>query len=117
MTWLGWGIVLALTLFQALLLTTLFERLRILAGRWLRSDVGYFTLIILISLGVTIALVWFRTFGYFLVIITAEILVRLDLQDAEFNRFQALIILTFFSLSGLAAGWASSHLMTQDHLK
>ncbi|WP_416670876.1 hypothetical protein [Egbenema bharatensis] len=107
-TWLAWVIVLAFTVFQALLLTTLFDGLKMLLARWLKSDVGYFTLIMLFSLGVTIVFLWFRVFGYILVLIASEVLARLDLQNAGFNRFQALIILSIFSLTGLAVGWAAS---------
>jgi hypothetical protein len=105
---LAWIIVLMFTLFQALLLTTWFDGLRVLFGRWLRSDIGYFTLIVVFSLSVTVALVWFRASGYFLVLISAEILARLDLQNAGFTRVQALIILTLFSVGGLALGWAAN---------
>ena len=107
-TWLAWGIVLAFTLLQALLLTTLFDGLKILLGRWLKSDVGYFVLIMVFSLGVTVVFLWFRVFGYILVLIASEVLVRLDLQNAGFNRVQSLIILSFFSLGGLALGWVVS---------
>lgn len=104
-TWLAWAIVLAFTLLQALLLTTLFDGLKVLIARWLKSDVGYFTLIMVFSLGITIIFLWIRVFGYILVLIASEVLVRLDLQNAGFNRTQALVILSFFSLSGLALGW------------
>jgi hypothetical protein len=104
-TWLAWAIVLAFTVLQALLLTTLFDGLKALIARWLKSDVGYFTLIMVFSLGVTIIFLWIRVFGYVLVLIASEVLVRLDLQNAGFNRTQALVILSFFSLSGLALGW------------
>lgn len=107
-TWLAWAIVLAFTLLQALLLTTLFDGLKALLSRWLRSDVGYFTLIIVFSLGVTVVFLWFRVFGYILVLVASEVLVRLDLQSSGFSRVQSLIILSFFSLSGLALGWAAS---------
>jgi hypothetical protein len=107
-TWLAWSLVLAFTLLQALLLTTLFDGLKALIKAWLKSDIGYFTLIIVASLGVTIVLVWFRIFGYFFVLIAAEILARLDLQNAGFTRVQALLILSTFSLLGLATGWAAT---------
>jgi hypothetical protein len=107
-TWLAWTVVLAFTLLQALLLTTLFDGLKTLISKWLKSDVGYFTLIIVFSLGVTVVFLWFRVFGYILVLVASEVLVRLDLQSAGFNRVQSLIILSFFSLSGLALGWVAS---------
>jgi hypothetical protein len=108
-TWLAWLLVLTFTVLQALLLTTLFDKLKILLGRWLKSDIGYFMLIIVASLGVTVVFLWFRVFGYFLVLIAAEILARLDLQNAGFNRVQALFILSTFSLLGLATGWGATH--------
>lgn len=106
--WLAWALVLAFTLLQALLLTTMFDGFKAFFGSWLKSDMGYFTLIIVVSLGVTIIFLWFRVFGYILVLIAAEVLARLDLQNAGFSRVQALIILSVFSLSGLAVGWAAS---------
>lgn len=107
-TWLAWALVFTFTLMQALLLTTLFDEVRGVIASWLKSDVGYFTLIIVVSLGVTIALVWFRVFGYILVLVSAEILARLDLQNAGFNRIQALLILSLVSFSGLSVGWLTS---------
>lgn len=103
-----WGAVVVFTLLQALLLTTWFDRFKTFVGRWLKSDVGYFTLIIMGSISITMALVWLRTFGYILVLISAEILARLELQTAGFNRWQSLFFLTLFSLAGLAAGWSAS---------
>jgi hypothetical protein len=106
--WVVWAFVLFITLLQALLLTTLFDGVKNFCGRWLKSDVGYFSLIILGALSVTIALVWFKIFGYFLVIISSEILVRLDLQNARLNRWQSLSVLTVTSILGLAVGWSTS---------
>lgn len=99
-----WVLVFGFTLCQALLLTTWFDGLKRFISRWLQSDVGYFTLIIVFALGFTIAVVWFKIFGYFLVLISAEVLARLDLQNAGFNRLQALVILAVVSWAGLVAG-------------
>ncbi|NJO77577.1 MAG: hypothetical protein HC827_03030 [Cyanobacteria bacterium RM1_2_2] len=111
-TWLVWALVLSFTLFQALFLTAWFNGFKRFVSRWLRSDVGYFTLIVVCSLSVTAALVWFKAFGYFLVLVSAEILARLELQNAGYNRVQSLFVLTLVSLAGLAAGW----LFTQSSL-
>lgn len=109
-TLLVWILVFVLTLCQALLLTTWFDGLRRFLSAWLRSDMGYFVLIIICAIGFSAALVWFKTFGYFLVLVSAEILARLDLQNAGFTRLQALVLLTLFSLSGLVAGsWATQN--------
>jgi hypothetical protein len=105
--WAVWALVLSFTLLQALLLTTLFDGVKRFFRRWLRSDVGYFSLILLTSMSVTAALVWFKIFGYFLVLVSAEILARLDLQNAKLNRWQSLAVLTLVSILGLAAGWGA----------
>jgi hypothetical protein len=106
--WSVWAIVLFFTLLQALLLTTLFDGVKLFFRRWLKSDIGYFSLIMLGSLSITAALVWFRMFGYVLVLVSAEILARLDLQNAKLNRWQSLAVLTLVSISGLAVGWSAS---------
>jgi hypothetical protein len=106
--WAVWAFVVFCTLMQALLLTTLFDGVKAFFRRWLKSDVGYFSLIIVSALSVTIAMVWFKMFGYFLVLISAEILARLDLQNANLNRWQSLLVLTSISVLGLAAGWSAS---------
>ncbi|MCU0525944.1 MAG: hypothetical protein MUF72_14065 [Elainella sp. Prado103] len=105
---LAWIGVLSFTVIQSLLLTTWFDSLKRFVRLWLRSDIGYFTLIMVFALGSTGILVWFKTFGYFLVLIAAEVLTRLELQNAGFTRIQALFLLTLFSLAGLATGWAAS---------
>lgn len=104
-----WILVLSFAVIQALLLTTWFDGLRRFIRSWLRSDLGYFTLIIIFSMGLIMALVWFKTFGYFLVLVSAELLARLDLQHAGFNRVQSLFILTLISLAGLATGLTVSY--------
>jgi hypothetical protein len=105
--WSVWAIVLFCTLLQALLLTTLFDGVKLFFRKWLKSDVGYFSLIMIGSMSVTAALVWFRMFGYVLVLVSAEILARLDLQNAKLNRWQSLAVLTFVSVAGLAVGWSA----------
>jgi hypothetical protein len=106
--WFAWSFISTFALLQALLLTTWFIRVRLFFGRWLASDVGYFTLIIVGALSVTAALVWFKVFGYVLVLVSAEILARLELQRAGCNRLQAFLLLTLVSLLGVVAGWSAS---------
>ncbi len=106
--YLAWGLVLGFTLLQALLLTTQFNGLKALVGRWLQSDVGYFTLIFAASLGGTFAFIWSNVTGYFVVLIAAEILARLDLQNARFSRLHSFTILTVISMLGLAVGLIAS---------
>jgi hypothetical protein len=105
---LAWLLVAVVAVLQALFLTTWLDGLKRFARIWLRSDVGYFTLILILAIGSTMALVWFRTFGYCLVLVSAELLARLDLQNAGYSRWQALVILMLVSWLGLGLGWTAT---------
>jgi hypothetical protein len=102
--YLAWGLVLAFTLLQALLLTTLLRGLKRLIARWLRSDAGYFVLILVFSMSVILAFIWNEVAIYFVLLSAAELLARLDLERARVSRLQALLILTLISMTGLAIG-------------
>lgn len=105
---LGWGIAITFTIAQALLLTTAGDRSQLALNAWLRSDLGYFSLVIVSAMLVAFAFIWARIFGYILVVVATELLARLDLQTIGFNRIQSLIILILVSASGLATGWVVS---------
>jgi len=105
---LAWLVVAVMAVVQALFLTTWLDGLKRFSRLWLRSDVGYFTLILILALGSTMALVWFRTFGYCLVLVSAELLARLDLQNAGYSRWHALVILVLVSCLGLGLGWTAT---------
>lgn len=104
--WLIWFAVIVFTLGQALLLTTFATGLRIFIRKWLRSDIGYFSIVILSALSIAFVLVWYHTFAYVLIVIASELLARLDLQSAGYDAWQTLSILTIVSILGLAVGWS-----------
>ncbi|MGB3615552.1 MAG: hypothetical protein WBA10_17290 [Elainellaceae cyanobacterium] len=104
-----WSAAIAFTLGQAFLLTTYSKGFKSAIDIWLRSDLGYFSCVILGALLVAFAFIWIRMFGYILVVVSAEILMRLDLQLIGFNRAQSWLILTLVSFLGLAAGWMASY--------
>ncbi len=105
---LAWLLVGTVASLQALLLTTWFNGLKRFAHLWLSSDLGYFTLILILAISSTMALVWFKTFGHFLVLVSAELLARLDLQNAGYSRWQTLLMLMFVACLGLGLGWAAA---------
>jgi hypothetical protein len=102
--WLLWLAALIFALLQAVLLTTFSKGFRLFFRRWLRSDIGYFSVILISAFSVTVILVWFNIFEYFLAVVGAEILSRMDLQNAKYNEWEALAILTSISVLGLAVG-------------
>lgn len=109
--WLIWALVIVLSLFEALLLTTFTDGLKSIIDSWLQSDLGYFTSVIIGALLLAVALVWINLFGYVLVLLASEMLARLDLQNFGCNRFQSLLVLTGISLLGLFLGQSISRVL------
>lgn len=110
-SWVVWALVIAFALVQALLLTAFADSFRTVIDNWLRSDLGYFASVVIGALFVAFAFVWIRIFSYVLVLVAAEMLARLDLQNAGFNRVQSLLLLTLVSLVGLALGQVANRLI------
>ncbi len=103
--WIVWLVVTTIALTEALLLTTLSQGLRAAIRSWLKSDVGYFSVVLIGAFSSVLVLVWNHVFEYIFLILAAEMLARLDLQMAGLNRWQSLVVLSIVSLSGLVIGW------------
>lgn len=99
----------AAALTQGLLLTTWSSGLKRFINSILASDLGYFSVVMLMGLFTVALLVWVHVLGRFLLIVAAEVLARLDLQSAGINRFRALAVLTIVAFLGLAVGWVARY--------
>jgi hypothetical protein len=106
--WIVWVVVTTVALTEALLLTTLSQGLRAAIRKWLKSDIGYFSIVLIGAFSIALVLVWHHIFEYIFLILAAEILARLDLQMAGLNRWQSLAVLSIVSLLGLAIGWVAN---------
>jgi hypothetical protein len=112
--WPVWVMVIFFALAQALLLTAFAQGFRSFMSSWLKSDIGYFSMIALGAFSITVILVWIHVFEYILMLVGAEVLARLNLQHAGCDKWLSLIILTVVSLGGLAIGWEASHWVGSD---
>lgn len=99
----------AVALTQGLLLTTWSSGLKRFINSILASDLGYFSVVMLMGLFTVALLVWVHVLGRFLLLMAAEVLARLDLQSAGLNRFRALAVLTIVAFLGLAVGWIARY--------
>ncbi|NJN87604.1 MAG: hypothetical protein HC881_16460 [Leptolyngbyaceae cyanobacterium SL_7_1] len=108
----GAGMV-SFAIIQASLLTTFSKGFRTFLNKWLQSDLGYFSMVLLGAISIAFILVWYHTFEYALVVIGTEVLSRIDLQVAGFNNWQALAILFFVSILGLATSWATYYFLIE----
>lgn len=96
-------------IFQATLLTTFSQGFRTFVTKWLKSDIGYFSSVLIGAISIAFILVWYHTFEYALVVIGSEILSRIDLQSSGFNQWQTLGILFFVSFLGVVASWTARY--------
>lgn len=106
-SWLAWGAIITFTLLEALLLTAFSQGFRSIIRGWLLSDAGYFAAIICGAILAAFALIWIKIFSYILVVVSAELLARLDLQNIGCNKWRTFVLLTLVSFSGLAVGIAA----------
>lgn len=98
----GLGVVLALILMHPL---TSSQKL---LAKWFRSDTVAFGSLLAMAAFASILLNWFKIFLPIIMVLSAEALVRLDLQTAEYTQTQALAILVVVAWLGLALGWAAA---------
>ncbi|MEM9219723.1 MAG: hypothetical protein AAGD25_36020 [Cyanobacteria bacterium P01_F01_bin.150] len=108
--WIVWAVAIGTALAEALMLTTLMDNAKCWLDNWLKSDLGYFTIVVVGAMMVAVAFVWFKIFGYVLALLASEVMARLDLQSLGVRRSHALIILTIISLMGVAIGWIINEL-------
>ncbi|NDJ18445.1 hypothetical protein [Myxacorys almedinensis] len=101
----AWGLVLAVLMMSPI------QGLQRLLARWFTSDTVAFTFLIGVAAFASILLNWFKIFLPFFMIFSAESLARLDLQTAEFGKFQAVFILVATAWAGLGLGWIAAHLL------
>lgn len=99
----GLGVVIAIILMHPL---TSSEKL---LAKWFRSDTVAFLSLLAFAAAGSILLNWLKIFLPIIMVLSAEALVRLDLQTAEYTQVQALGILVVVAWLGLGLGWASSY--------
>lgn len=79
--------------------------------RWFGSDVIHLISILTAAFFAAVVLVWVGILENLLLILTAEMLARLDLQQAGLNPMQRLMVLTLCLATGLTAGWITNELV------
>lgn len=108
---LAWILAIAWLLLLAWALLSPLRSSAAFISRWFKSDVVAFLSLMLLAAGVAIVLFWLHIFVQALIILSAEILARVDIQTANFSEGQAFWILTITSLLGLAVGWGIYYLV------
>jgi hypothetical protein len=73
-------------------------------GRFFKTDMRAFILIVLTSIGSVILLTWVQLFVDAVVLCTAGLLVSLDLRTGGWNKAMTLLIIIGWQLLGMSAG-------------
>lgn len=100
-TWLGIAIAI---LFLLSALTTPWLKIADYSIIFFRSDTRTFAFSVLAAFLFFLMIAWFRVFLDTLVIISANILLRIDLQASGLGEKQTFLITSIISLTGLALG-------------
>jgi hypothetical protein len=104
LNWHTWLLAVLLVLLMAILLARPAAIVDFVVSGFLGSDVKAFISVVILSFCSICLLFWFPISAHFLVLISAALLARLDMQLAGLKPRSAFIILALFSLAGLAMG-------------
>jgi hypothetical protein len=102
-----------LVLLITLLLIAPIRFLRLCFSSWLASDARAFISIIVVAFLSVVVLTWLEVFAQFFILLSAGMLVRLDLQTAGFGEWQAFFLLVGMCLASFALGVFLNHLWLQ----
>lgn len=83
--------------------------MRVGIGSWLKSDFKACASILLWSFAVVVIFSWIEYFVRLLVLLSAAILARLELQRAGYKKSQASLLLAGFCLAGFGVGVLASY--------
>jgi hypothetical protein len=104
--WLVWVIVALCILLMAAMLSCSWAIIRDSFAHLLASDLRTFIVAVLISLVGVLIVFWLHTLAHFLVIVCAFLLVKIDMQAANFSDRQIFRTICFTSMLGLLLGAA-----------
>ncbi|PPT10721.1 hypothetical protein CKA32_001236 [Geitlerinema sp. FC II] len=104
-----WGIGLTILLAEAL--ASPWSVVRNVAVRWLKSDIRGFITALLAAFVAVIFLTWLHVSSHIILLASAGLLFRLDVQIAGLSDLQAFLLLLGTSMSGLGLGWLAHFIL------
>lgn len=100
-----WLVAIVFAVVMAGLLTLFWRTARLFFLTRVQSDVGYFIAILFAASFAVIAIAWVQVSAYILVILSADLLVRLDSLVRKFSDLQAFWLLLAVPALGLGLSW------------
>ncbi|MEO1592880.1 MAG: hypothetical protein AAFU71_16535 [Cyanobacteria bacterium J06632_22] len=101
----GWYGAISYTAFQAALISIGWRPARKLFLLGFTSDVGYSIMALLGASLAVVIVVWIQTVSYFLVMLAAALLLRVELLTRDIGNVLSFVAITLLSWAGLGLGW------------
>ncbi|MEO0541070.1 MAG: hypothetical protein AAFZ80_09430 [Cyanobacteria bacterium P01_A01_bin.105] len=112
----AWYGAIAYAVGQAALLSIAWQPARRIFLLGFQSDVGYSIMALLSASLAVVIVVWIQTVSYFLVMLAAALLLRVELLTRDVGNVLSFIVITLFSWMGLALGWGIVSAMAETHV-
>ncbi len=109
-----WYVAIAYVTIQAGLISIAWKPVRNLILLGFKSDVGYSVLALLSASLAVVIVVWIQTVSYFLVMLAAALLFRVELLTRAVGNVLAFMAIALFSWVGLALGWLVVSTMAEN---
>ena len=100
-----WGMIILSITSIIFCLTTPLDNLKGPLSQWFRSNVGTFFAVIFAAFILVVLATWIHIFFKILLMLSATILARTELQTIGVKHWLAFLILMSISLTGLVLGW------------
>lgn len=100
-----WWVTLAFMVVKSGILTLVWRPVRDLAIKGFQSDVGYSVMVLALASSAVLAVVQFRAFAYFIVLVATALLVRVDCLAQGMGDRRSFITLVLLAMMGLGLSW------------
>jgi len=101
-----WFVALASILVLDIVLSFPMRKTKALIRGWFSSDIGAFLAIIVGAFVAVVVFAWLHLLAPSLLLISAGVLARLDIQISGWENWRAFVVLTTISLGGVGLGGA-----------
>lgn len=106
-----WGFALVYSVLEAALLTIMWKPLRNFFLLGFQSDVGYTMMALVIASLAVVVVSWIQIFVYFLVMLAAALLLRVELLIRNIGNSLAFVTILLLSLMGLGLSRLTTELL------
>jgi len=111
MSLLLWGLTVAYVVLECGILSVIWHPVRDLLLLGFQSDVGYSVMALAGASFAVIILVWAKVSSYFLLMIAAALLLRINLYTRRIGTMLSFVIMVIVSLVGIGISWLPAWLM------